>query len=143
MLFKWPKIITFGRLNKQICMELLKTILAVGAGSLLGGTGRYLVSLAMKSISKGFPWATLAVNLAGCFLIGILWGVFSKNGTEGSNWALFLTVGLCGGFTTFSTFSKEALMMMQSGNVWGFVCYVAISVAVGIGLVAAGYFLVR
>ncbi len=117
--------------------------MAVGAGSFLGGTGRYLVSLAMKSISKGFPWATLAVNLVGCFLIGILWGVFSKNGTEGSNWALFLTAGLCGGFTTFSTFSKEALMMMQSGNVWGFACYVAISVIAGIGLVAAGYFLVR
>lgn len=50
----------------------------------------------MKGAGKGFPWATLAVNLAGCFLIGLLWGLFSKNGTEGSNWALFLTVGLCG-----------------------------------------------
>ena len=124
-------------------MELLKTILAVGAGSFLGGAGRYLVSLAMKGVSKGFPWATLAVNLVGCFLIGILWGVFSKNGTEGSNWALFLTVGLCGGFTTFSTFSKEALMMLQGGNVWGFAGYVAISVIAGIALVALGYFLVR
>ena len=123
-------------------MELIKTILVVGAGSFLGGAGRYLVSLALKSI-KGFPWATLAVNLAGCFLIGLLWGVFSKNGTEGSNWALFLTVGFCGGFTTFSTFSKEALMMLQSGNLWGFVGYVAFSVVVGIALVALGYFLVR
>lgn len=124
-------------------MDLLRTILAVGAGSFLGGACRYLASLAMKSVSKGFPWATLAVNLVGCFLIGILWGVFSKNGTEGSNWALFLTVGLCGGFTTFSTFSKEALMMLQGGNLWGFAGYVAISVIVGIALVALGYFLVR
>ena len=123
-------------------MELIKTILAVGAGSFLGGAGRYLVSLAMKGI-KGFPWATLAVNLAGCFLIGLLWGVFSKNGTEGSNWALFLTVGLCGGFTTFSTFSKEALVMLQGGNIWGFAGYIAVSVVVGIALVALGYFLVR
>jgi CrcB protein len=124
-------------------MEMLKTILAVGAGSFLGGAARYLVSLAMKGINKGFPWATLTVNLVGCFLIGLLWGVFSKNGTEGSNWALFLTVGLCGGFTTFSTFSKEALMMLQGGNVWGFVGYIGISVIVGIALVALGYFLVR
>ena len=124
-------------------MDLFKTILAVGAGSFLGGAGRYLVSLAMKGVSKGFPWATLAVNLVGCFLIGFLWGLFSKNGTEGSNWALFLTVGLCGGFTTFSTFSKEALAMLQGGNVWGFAGYIAISVIAGIGLVAAGFFFVK
>ena len=63
---------------------------------------------------------TLAVNLLGCFLIGLMWGVFSKNGTEGSNWALFLTAGRCGGFKTFSTFSKEALVLLQGGNIWGF-----------------------
>ena len=124
-------------------MYLLKTILAVGAGSFLGGAARYLVALAINRVSKGFPWATLAVNLVGCFLIGLLWGLFSKNGTEGSNWALFLTVGFCGGFTTFSTFSKEALVMLQGGNVWGFAGYVAISVISGIALVALGYFLVR
>ena len=124
-------------------MELIKTILAVGAGSFLGGAGRYLVSLAMKGVSKGFPWATLLVNLVGCFLLGLLWGVFSKNAAEGSNWALFLTVGLCGGFTTFSTFSKEALVMLQSGNIGGFAGYVAISVIVGICLVALGYFLMK
>ena len=124
-------------------MELLKTILAVGSGSFLGGAGRYLVSLAMKDISKGFPWATFAVNLLGCFLIGLLWGVFGKNGTDGSNWALFLTVGFCGGFTTFSTFSKEAIIMLQTGHVWGFAAYVSMSVVVGVALVALGYFLVR
>ena len=97
----------------------------------------------MKGVSKGFPWATLIVNLVGCFLIGLLWGILSKNGSEGSNWALFLIVGLCGGFTTFSTFSKEALVMLQAGNVWGFAGYVAISVIAGIVLVALGYFLVR
>jgi CrcB protein len=122
---------------------MLKTILAVGTGSFLGGAARYLVSLAMKGLSKGFPWATLAVNLVGCFLIGLLWGIFSKNGSEGSNWALFLMVGLCGGFTTFSTFSKEALVMLQGGNVWGFAGYVAISVVAGIALVAAGFYLMK
>lgn len=124
-------------------VEMLKTILAVGTGSFLGGVARYLVSLAMKGLIKGFPWATLAVNLVGCFLIGLLWGIFSKNGSEGSNWALFLMVGLCGGFTTFSTFSKEALVMLQGGNVWGSAGYVAISVVAGIALVAAGFYLMK
>ncbi len=97
----------------------------------------------MKSVGKEFPWATLIVNLAGCFLIGLLWGVFSRSSSEGSSWALFLTVGLCGGFTTFSTFSKEALMMLQSGNIWLFAGYVALSVVAGVALVATGYYLFR
>ena len=97
----------------------------------------------MKGASKGFPWATLAVNLVGCFLIGLLWGVFSRTASEGSNWALFLTVGLCGGFTTFSTFSKEALIMLQSGNIWSFAVYIALSVIAGVALVAMGYYLFR
>ena len=123
--------------------DIIKNVLLVGAGSFIGGAARYLVSLALKNASKGFPWATLLVNLSGCFLIGLLWGMFSKSATEGSNWALLLTVGLCGGFTTFSTFSKEALMMLQSGNIWGFAGYIGISVAAGIALVALGYFLVK
>ena len=123
--------------------DIIKNVLLVGAGSFIGGAARYLVSLALKKASKGFPWATLLVNLAGCFLIGLLWGMFSKSATEGSNWALLLTVGLCGSFTTFSTFSKEALMMLQSGNIWGFAGYIGISVAAGIALVALGYFLVK
>ena len=123
--------------------DIVKNIVAVGAGSFIGGSARYLVSLMMKSVGKGFPWATLFVNLAGCFLIGLLWGVFSRSSSEGSSWALFLTVGLCGGFTTFSTFSKEALMMLQSGNIWFFAGYIALSVVAGVALVAAGYYLFR
>ncbi|MBO7427960.1 MAG: fluoride efflux transporter CrcB [Paludibacteraceae bacterium] len=120
-------------------LDIIKNIAVVGAGSFIGGMARYLVSVMMKGIGKGFPWATLAVNLAGCFLIGLLWGIFSRNATEGSKWALFLSVGLCGGFTTFSTFSKESLMMLQSGNFWGFAGYIALSVTAGVVLVALGY----
>lgn len=124
-------------------MDIIRNILAVGAGSFIGGTARYLVSLAFKGIGKGLPWATLAVNLAGCFIIGVLWGVLSRNATEGNYWGLFLTVGFCGSFTTFSTFSKEILMMLQSGQIWGFAAYIASSVIAGVALVASGYYLVR
>ena len=121
-------------------LDIIKNIAVVGAGSFIGGAARYLVSVMMKGIGKGFPWATLAVNLAGCFLIGLIWGIFSRSASEGSRWALFLSVGLCGGFTTFSTFSKESLMMLQAGNFWGFAGYIALSVIAGIAFVALGYY---
>lgn len=121
-------------------LDIIKNIAVVGAGSFIGGVARYLVSVLMKGIGKGFPWATLAVNLAGCFLIGLLWGIFSQSASEGGKWALFLTVGFCGGFTTFSSFSKESLMMLQAGNFWGFAGYIALSVIAGIAFVALGYY---
>ena len=124
-------------------MTVLKAILVVGSGSFVGGALRYLISLAMKGVSKGFPWATLVVNVTGCLLIGLLWGWLSRTSQMESNLALFLTVGLCGGFTTFSTFSKEALTLLQGGNVWGFVGYVAVSVVVGILFVALGYMITK
>ena len=124
-------------------LDIIKNILIVGCGSFLGGAARYLISIAMKGVSKGFPWGTLLVNLAGCLLIGLLWGIFSRTSSEGSPWSLFFTVGLCGGFTTFSTFSKEALAMLQCGNYIGFVLYIAISIITGITLVALGYALMK
>lgn len=123
--------------------EIIKNILIAGSGSFIGGAARYLISLAMKNVGKGFPWATLAVNLAGCLLIGVLWGLFSRTSEEGSPWALFLTVGLCGGFTTFSTFSKEALTMLQCNEYIAFVLYISTSVIAGIALAGIGYSLSR
>jgi len=123
--------------------DTIRNIIAVGAGSFIGGIARYIVSLAMKGISKGFPWATVLVNLLGCLIIGLLWGFLSRNASESTSWGLFLTVGLCGGFTTFSTFSKEALTMLQTGQIWGFASYIALSILAGIALVALGYYIGR
>ena len=123
--------------------EILKNILLVGSGSFLGGAARYAVSLLMKNMSKGIPWATLAANLLGCLLIGMLWAFLDRSTGANSSWTLFLMTGFCGGFTTFSSFAKEALMMLQLGNYWNFAFYVALSVVVGIALVAFGYSLFR
>lgn len=122
---------------------IIKNILLVGCGSFLGGAARYLICVAMKDASKGLYWGTLLVNLAGCLLIGLIWGHFSKNCNECSSCYLFLTVGVCGGFTTFSTLSKEALTMLQCGNYIGFTSYIIINVIAGVGLVALGYSLMK
>ena len=123
--------------------DIIRNTIFIGCGSFIGGAARYLISVAMKTMSKGFPWGTLVVNLVGCLVIGLLWGFFSKNFSESSSWALFMTVGICGGFTTFSTFSKEAIIMLQSGNIVGLISYIGVSVIAGVALVAAGYYLAR
>ena len=122
---------------------MLKAILIVGSGSFIGGVARYLISTLMKGQSSSFPWGTLTVNLLGCFLIGLLYGIFAKFSTTDNSWCLLLTTGLCGGFTTFSTFANESLAMLQNGNIWGFIGYVGVSIIAGLGLAALGYLIVK
>ena len=119
--------------------EIIKNAIIVGSGSFIGGVVRYLISFAMKGICNGFPWATLLVNLLGCFFIGLLWGFFSRTSVVDNNWQLFLMAGICGGFTTFSTFSKEALAMFQCCDYLSFAFYLGVSVIAGVALVALGY----
>ena len=122
----------------------MKSLLIVGAGSFLGGALRYMVSVLMKNCTAAsFPYATLTVNLAGCFLLGLLFALFGKYGYVTSSWSLFLATGFCGGFTTYSTFANESLQMIQTGNIRGFICYVAASVVGGILLAALGYWIVK
>ena len=123
--------------------DVIKNIFLAGLGSFVGGGARYFISVAMKNVGGAFPVGTLAVNLLGCLLIGVFTGYVNKSVGSDSGVALFLTYGICGGFTTFSTFSKEVLMMLQSGNYCGATCYVAISVVLGIILTACGYMLVQ
>lgn len=123
--------------------EIIKSAIAVGCGSFIGGAGRYLISTAMRNVSTGFPWGTLVVNLVGCLMIGLLWGLSSRTSDENSLWPVFLTTGLCGGFTTFSTFSKEALALLQVNNYIGFAAYIGISMIGGIAAVAVGYVLTK
>ena len=123
---------------------MLKSLLIVGTGSFIGGAMRYLLSTYMKNIcSQGFPWGTLAVNLLGCFLFGIFFAIFSKNSSTDSTLYLLLTTGICGGFTTFSTFANESVQMLQNSNITGFIGYVATSILFGLALIALGYWMVK
>ena len=123
---------------------MIKSILFVGIGSFFGGALRYAVSLMMKNITaNAFPWATLSVNLIGCFLFGLIFALFGKYSSVNSTLCLLLATGFCGGFTTFSTFANESLQMLQCGNILAFFAYLLASLVLGIALVALGYYLVR
>ena len=123
---------------------MIKSILIVGCGSFVGGALRYLISILMKNeCASSFPIGTLFVNILGCFLIGVIYGLFVRYSTTSHMLCLLLTTGFCGGFTTFSTFANESLQMLQAGNVGGFIGYVAASVILGILLVLFGYNLVK
>ena len=119
---------------------MIKDIILVGIGSGIGGICRYLISLAVSHECNGFPWGTFTVNVGGCLLIGILWGVTSRFHNLSSAFTLFLMVGFCGGFTTFSTFSKEGLTLLQANNYVLFSLYVVGSVVLGIMAVSLGYY---
>lgn len=123
--------------------ELIKNILIVGTGSFLGGSVRYLVSFLLKGSNSSFPYATLIVNLLGCFAIGLLCGYLIKTNSEQNFISTFFVYGICGGFTTFSTFSKETFLMIQCGNYLNAFIYVVISIFVGLLLSACGYMLTK
>ena len=123
---------------------MLKSLLIVGTGSFIGGAMRYLLSTYIKNMyGQTFPWGTLVVNLLGCFVFGIIFALFSKYNSTDNTFCLLLTTGICGGFTTFSTFANESLQMIQNGNIGEFIGYMATSVIVGIALIALGYWIVK
>ncbi len=116
----------------------LKLILLIGAGSFLGGILRYLLSQSFTSrVDSTFPFGTFLVNIIGCFLIGIAFGFFEKN-HPGEEWRLFLTTGLLGGFTTFSAFSLESVVLIKTGHTSVAVLYIVASVIVGIAATFLG-----
>lgn len=122
---------------------MVKSLFIVGLGSFFGGGLRYYISTLMRNCcNQVFPWGTLMVNLIGCFIFGVLFAVFHKSGTTNSPWYLFLTTGLCGGFTTFSTFANESIQMLQGGEFISFAYYVAASIILGFALITFGYWIV-
>lgn len=118
---------------------MIENILAVGAGSCLGGLCRYLLARALPMQGTGFPWGTFAANLGGCLVIGIVCGAILAQWRCAEWLRLLLTVGFCGGFTTFSTFANETYAMLCAREYALAATYGCSSLAGGLLLVVAGY----
>ena len=123
---------------------MIKNLLLVGLG---GGAGSVLRYLCQKWINEyypaTFPWATLVVNILGCLLIGIIYAISEKTSLLSPQIRLMLTAGLCGGFTTFSTFAFENLTLLKSGDVSYLLIYTLASCIIGVAAVFGGISLVK
>ena len=119
---------------------MIKNLLIIGTGGFLGSIARYLISQLNLTVSfHSIPVGTLTVNVAGSFLIGFLTGIAEKSMILTPEWRLFLMVGLCGGFTTFSAFANENLMLIHNGQGLVVLLYTGLSIFLGFLAVYLGY----
>ncbi len=120
----------------------MKQLLLVGFGGFIGSIARFWVS--KLNISHNFlsiPIGTLTVNILGSLVIGLIAGLAHKHLQINSNWQLFLMVGVCGGFTTFSSFSNENFLLLQNGQILSSFIYSSLSILFGFLAVYLGYFI--
>lgn len=123
---------------------MLRTILIVGAGGFIGSVMRYLLQLFVeKGLSTTFPWGTFIANIAGSFIIGVVFALAQKGDLLSAEWRLFLAVGICGGFTTFSSFAYNNLNMLKEQAYGQFIWNVGGSLFFGLLAVYLGMVLVR
>ncbi|WP_454629877.1 fluoride efflux transporter CrcB [Bradyrhizobium cenepequi] len=114
----------------------------VGAG--IGGALRHGVNLSTaRTFGTGFPYGTLTVNIVGSLVMGVLAGYFAFRGEAAQTWRLFLTTGILGGFTTFSSFSLDTALLYERGQFGLTLLYVAVSFACSIGALFVGLWAVR
>ncbi|HLN21299.1 MAG TPA: fluoride efflux transporter CrcB [Bacteroidales bacterium] len=123
---------------------MLKQVIIAGFGGFIGTILRFLVSRSFQvHVSSLFPWGTFTVNIVGCLFIGIIGGIAERTELLSYEWRIFLTVGICGGFTTFSSYSNEALMLLQNKELLRFSSYTVLSVVTGIASVVIGRNLIK
>lgn len=113
-------------------MNVMLNCLAVGFGGFIGAVLRYLIGLIPIKNPESFPIHTFIINMVGAFAIGCIAFAVSKNENIDPKLLLFLKIGICGGFTTFSTFSLETAELIKGGSIVIAVIYVIASVAVGV-----------
>jgi CrcB protein len=118
------------------------TLLSVALGGALGASARYLANVAVaRTAGHGFPYATIVVNVAGSFLMGVLVVALARRG--GQAYAPFLMTGVLGGFTTFSAFSLDTLTLFERGEIGLAGLYVGLSVALSLGAIGLGILATR
>lgn len=123
---------------------MFRTVLFIGAGGFLGTLARYFsIKLVHKTILTSFPLGTIVVNVAGCFLIGLFLGISEKGNLLSDDLRLFLTVGFCGGFTTFSTFTADGMLLIRDGQFFHVMFYLTLSVVLGLFFTYLGHALTK
>jgi len=119
-------------------------ILLVALGGAIGSASRYALSYAVQSRTTSlFPWGTLLVNVTGSFLVGLIMRYALGGQAISAEARLFLTVGFCGGYTTFSTFSYESIRLIEDGDYRRAGLYIVSSVALSLAATVAGFVLAR
>jgi len=119
---------------------MIRNILLIGFGGFIGSVARYFVSFLNLSVNfHSVPVGTLLVNVIGCFVIGFITGVAEKSTILTAEWRLFLMVGLCGGFTTFSSFANENLVLLHNGEIFSLFLYTGLSIFIGFMAVWLGF----
>lgn len=123
----------------------LRNLLLVAAGGAVGSASRYAVGQIVQTIGwmNTFPLGTLVVNIAGCFLIGIATGLSESSGIVTPATRLFVVTGVLGGFTTFSAFGNETVLLARTGNFSLAFINVLLSILAGLGAVLAGFGTIR
>lgn len=122
----------------------MNMVLSIAAGGALGSVLRHFAGRgAMALLGTAFPYGTLFVNIVGSFLMGIFVASFAHIGNPSQEIRAFLTVGLLGGFTTFSSFSLDVATLYERGEILSALLYVALSLFVSLAAIFAGLFLVR
>ena len=121
----------------------MSSCLCVAIGGAIGSVARYLIGLIKLNESAIFPFKTLAINVIGSFLIGVIAALTIKKGAMSQNVVLFLKVGICGGFTTFSTFALESTNLFQSGRIGAAIVYILLSTTASIAAIAIAQMAVR
>ncbi len=123
---------------------MIRNILMVGLGGGLGSIARYLCQKWFsENYPQHFPWGTFTVNVVGCLLIGIFWGLSFKTYAANETWKLFLMTGVCGGFTTFSAFTLESIGLLREQRTGLFFVYLGASILLGLLATYAGMKLSR
>jgi fluoride exporter len=123
---------------------MLRNILIVGTGGFIGSVMRYLLQVFIeKGAATTFPWGTFVANIAGSFIIGVVFALAEKGNLMNSEWRIFLAVGVCGGFTTFSSFAYNNLTMLKENSFGQLFLNVGGSLFFGILAVYLGIILVR
>lgn len=122
----------------------MAAVIWIGIGGFLGANARYwLGTLVNRWFGTGFPWATGLVNISGALLIGIIATLFADRAIENESLRLFLIVGLLGGYTTFSSYTWEAMSLMQEDRWLPAIAYLVASNLLGILACVAGVMIAR